>query len=101
MAEPVMTEIEIDAVLERLGGWSRQENRLTRSFQFADFKSAFAFMTESATLAEDMSHHPEWRNVYGRVDVELTTHDAGGITMLDLSLAENMNRIASKHGEEA
>jgi 4a-hydroxytetrahydrobiopterin dehydratase len=82
--------------LKSLPGWSRVPNRdaLTRSFKFVDFNAAFGFMTRSALVAEQINHHPEWFNVWNRVDVTLATHDAGGITELDLKLAAAMNRIA-------
>ena len=82
--------------LKSLPAWSRVPGReaLARSFKFADFNAAFGFMTRSALIAEQMNHHPEWFNVWNRVDVTLATHDAGGITELDLKLAAAMDRIA-------
>jgi 4a-hydroxytetrahydrobiopterin dehydratase len=70
-------------------GWSRDEKRdaMTREFVFADFNRAFAFMTQVALAAEKADHHPEWSNVYNKVRVTLTTHDAGGVTQKDLDLA--------------
>lgn len=78
-------------------GWTLDEQRpaLTRSFLFADFSEAFGFMTRLALAAERADHHPEWRNVWNRVDIVLTTHDAGGITDRDYALAEVANRIAA------
>lgn len=77
-------------------GWQHDEARdsISKRFKFADFSSAFGFMTRAALLAEKMDHHPEWSNVYNRVDVTLTTHDAGGLTDLDVTLAEKMNAMA-------
>ena len=77
------------AALGQLTGWAAAEGRdaLVRSFRFPDFQTAFAFMTRVALMAEKLDHHPEWTNVYGRVDVLLTTHDAGGVTDLDVQLA--------------
>jgi 4a-hydroxytetrahydrobiopterin dehydratase len=77
-------------------GWSVVEGRdaIARSFRFADFNAAFAFMTRVAMKAEQMDHHPEWSNVYARVDVVLTTHDAGGVTARDLELARFMDAAA-------
>lgn len=80
---------EITQALADLDGWAMLEEReaIFKSFQFKDFSAAFAFMTRVAMLAEKMEHHPEWFNVYNRVDVTLTTHDAGGITQRDLEMA--------------
>ncbi len=82
--------------LERLSGWSAVSDRdaITRKFTFRDFKQAFGFMTRVAEVAEEMNHHPEWFNVYKTVEVTLTTHDAGGLTDLDIKLAEAMDRLA-------
>ena len=74
--------------------WVIATGKLHKEFQFADFVNAFAFMSYVALVAERMNHHPEWFNVWSRVDVHLTTHDAGGITDLDLGLARAMDRIA-------
>jgi 4a-hydroxytetrahydrobiopterin dehydratase len=82
---------------EKNGAWRHLGDRITRVFQFPDFVTAFAFMTEAALIAERMNHHPEWSNVYGRVSVELSTHDAGGLTELDFELARAMNRAAARH----
>ncbi len=81
-----------------LSGWSVVNAKLRREFKFGDFVSAFGFMTRSALVAEKMDHHPEWFNVYNRVEVDLTTHDAGGITTLDLELARAMNELAEATG---
>ena len=91
------------AALERLPGWSAVEGRdaITRSYRFADFNAAFGFMTRVALVAERMNHHPEWRNVYNRVHVVLTTHDAAGVTALDLELAQAMNRLAAEAASAA
>lgn len=80
--------------LDSLPGWSLREGKLYREYGFADFVDAFGFMSRAALVAERMNHHPEWSNVYNRVTVRLTTHDAGGITDRDLDLAAAMNRIA-------
>lgn len=71
---------------------------LLRSYRFSDFKTAFGFMTAVALKAEEMNHHPEWFNVYNRLDVTLTTHDAKGITQLDVDLAAFMETLAKKMG---
>ena len=85
---------ELRESVERLDGWELVEGKLRREFRFPDFVVAFGFMTRAALVAESLDHHPEWFNVYGRVVVDLTTHDAGGITELDLQLAARMNELA-------
>jgi len=85
---------------ERLAGldsWQRVPGReaITRSYRFADFNAAFGWMTRVALMAEKLDHHPEWRNAYNRVEVVLTTHDAGGLTELDFQLAGFMDRTAA------
>jgi len=84
------------AALVRLAGWSEVKDRdaITKKFTFRDFNEAFGFMTRAALVAEKLDHHPEWFNVYKRVEVTLSTHDAGGVTELDVKLAEAMDRIA-------
>jgi 4a-hydroxytetrahydrobiopterin dehydratase len=79
-----------------LAGWSDVEgcDAITKTFQFADFNQAFGFMTRAALLAEKMDHHPEWFNVYNRVEVTLATHDAGGVTELDIRMAKFMNEAS-------
>lgn len=85
------------AIAQRLPDWKMAEGRdaIARSFKFKDFNAAFGFMTRAALAAEQMNHHPEWCNVWNRVDVTLSTHDAGGLTERDLELAETMDRIAA------
>ena len=84
------------AALAGLAGWSEVPGRdaITRKFVFKDFNQAFGFMTRAALVAEKMDHHPEWFNVYKTVDVTLATHDAGGVTELDIKLAEAMDKLA-------
>jgi 4a-hydroxytetrahydrobiopterin dehydratase len=79
-----------------LDGWAEVDGRdaICKTFQFGDFKQAFAFMTQSALAAEQADHHPEWFNVYNRVDVTLATHDAGGLTQRDIDLATLMDGFA-------
>lgn len=77
-------------------GWTLENNALTRTYQFKDFKEAFAFMTKVAKVAEDMNHHPNWSNVYYTVTVHLTTHEKGGVTAKDVKMAEEMNRLAAE-----
>lgn len=82
--------------LEALAGWSEVDGRdaISRSLRFADFNEAFAFMTRVAMEAERTGHHPEWSNVYNRVDVTLTTHDAGGLSGRDVALAGFIDSLA-------
>lgn len=91
---------EISERLERLTGWSIENGKLSRSLKFASFEDAFAFMTRSALEIEKLDHHPEWFNVYRKVRIELSTHEAGGITDLDFELASRMNRILEGYGVE-
>ncbi len=87
------------AAVESLSGWAMtvsDRDAIEKSFKFPDFKSAFAFIGAVALKAEQMDHHPEWFNVYNRVDVTLTTHDAGGVTALDVALATYMDGIHAK-----
>jgi 4a-hydroxytetrahydrobiopterin dehydratase len=84
----------IDDALDSLDGWTRDGDRLRKTFGFADFVQAFGWMTSVALVAERMNHHPDWSNVYRTVQVALATHDAGGITQLDLDLAAAMDRLA-------
>lgn len=77
-----------------LPGWTLEGEHLKRSFRFADFVEAFGFMTRVALLAEKADHHPEWFNVWNRVDIALTTHDAGGLSARDVALAKAINRLA-------
>jgi len=84
------------AALGKLNGWSDVPGRdaIARKFVFKDFNEAFGFMTRAALIAEKMDHHPEWFNVYKTVEVTLSTHDAGGVTELDVQLAAAMDKIA-------
>ena len=86
------------AALASLDGWSEASarNAIAKTFTFKNFNQAFGFMTRSALLAERMDHHPEWFNVYKTVEVTLTTHDADGVTELDLRMAKAMNRYAAE-----
>lgn len=92
-----MTDEQTAPSIEGPEGWSRTEGRdaIHRSFIFDNFNQAWGFMTRVALLAEKMNHHPEWFNVYNRVDVTLTTHDTGGVTARDLALARAMNAFAA------
>jgi 4a-hydroxytetrahydrobiopterin dehydratase len=90
-----LTNEERASALEDLQGWTMVLNReaIQKSFRFKDFNAAFGFMTRAALIAEQMNHHPEWFNVWNRVDVVLATHDAGGLTELDMKLAKAMDAI--------
>ena len=83
----------IEQQLAGLNGWSLNQNKLYRQFVFENFIEAFGFMSRVALLAETMNHHPEWSNVYNRVEIHLTTHDADGISKRDFALAEQINSL--------
>ncbi|WP_370319735.1 4a-hydroxytetrahydrobiopterin dehydratase [Oricola sp.] len=97
MSKPKLDSDAIAKALKDLPDWSAREdgNAITKSFKFKNFRRAFAFMTEAALTAEKMNHHPEWFNVYNRVEVTLTTHDSDGVTELDLKLAAAMEAAAT------
>ena len=78
----------------KLNHWQVMDDRLKRQCQFNDFSEAFAFMTRVALLAETMQHHPNWSNVYNRVSIELTTHDLGGLSDLDVQLARSIDALS-------
>jgi len=88
------------SALAKLAGWSEVKERdaISKTFAFRDFNEAFGFMTRAALVAEKLDHHPEWFNVYKTVTVTLSTHDAGGLTELDVKLAEAMDRLAGNTG---
>ena len=92
-----LSDAQRTTALAGLDGWRAVDGRdaITRTFKFADFNAAFAFMTRVALTAEKMDHHPEWFNVYNRVEVTLSTHDAGGVTELDIKLAAFMDGAAN------
>jgi 4a-hydroxytetrahydrobiopterin dehydratase len=98
MSRTRLSEPEIAAAVAELPGWSVAGGKLHRDYQFADFVHAFGFMATSAIAIEAMNHHPEWFNVWNRVSVDLTTHDAGGITERDVTLAKKLNEFAAKLG---
>lgn len=77
-------------------GWSGDASRIRRTYRFASFPAAIAFMVEVAFRCEATNHHPEWKNVHDRVEVDLTTHDAGGVTAKDLDLAAHMNAVFAR-----
>ena len=90
-----LTDAERDALLADLPDWALRDDRLAieRTFRFADFSQAFAFMTRVALLAEAQDHHPEWANVYNRVAITLTTHDAGGLSQRDATMARAIEAL--------
>jgi 4a-hydroxytetrahydrobiopterin dehydratase len=91
-----LTEAERDAALSCLPEWRLRDDTLAivRQFKFADFSQAFAFMTRVALIAEKRDHHPEWSNVYNRVEISLTTHDAGGLSERDVAMAKGIDALA-------
>jgi 4a-hydroxytetrahydrobiopterin dehydratase len=99
MAQLLSAEARKQA-LSGLPGWTETPGReaIGKTFTFKDFNEAFGFMARAALIAEKMDHHPEWRNVYKTVEVVLATHDAGGVTALDVDLAKAMNGVASQLG---
>ena len=94
MAATKLTDIEISAQLEGISGWTVENEKLHKEFQFGSFVEAFGFMASVALIAESMNHHPEWFNVYNRVTVDLATHDAGGISALDFELAKKIDALS-------
>ena len=95
MAATKLTDAEINAQLEEISGWTVENEKLHKEFQFDSFVEAFGFMASVALIAESMNHHPEWFNVYNRVTVDLATHDAGGISALDFELAQKIDALSS------
>lgn len=96
MTTATATSAEIDTFLQDHSEWGVKEGSLQRTFIFRNFREAFGFMTQVAMVAEAGNHHPDWRNVYNQVTVQLSTHDAGGITGKDLKLAGQIDSIALK-----
>ena len=88
-----LSQLDIEEQLKNLPGWSVVNEKLHKEFEFASFNEAFGFMTRAAMEIEKMNHHPEWFNVYNRITIELTTHDAGGITKNDINLAKILNSL--------
>ena len=91
-----LSDDALQASLKDLSGWTIAGGKLHREYKFPDFIHAFGFMATAAIAIEKMNHHPEWFNVYNRVAVDLTTHDAGGITTRDVELAQLLDRTAAK-----
>jgi 4a-hydroxytetrahydrobiopterin dehydratase len=91
MAVEKLSATAISEGLSSLSGWQLKDDKLHKSFKFKDFNEAFGFMTRVALVAESINHHPELFNVYNNVTIDLTTHDAGGISNLDLEFAKRVN----------
>ena len=98
---PLLSPEALHDALETLPQWKHQpqRNAIEKHFAFKNFKKAFEWMAKCATIAENMNHHPEWRNVYNKVDVVLTTHSAKGLTSLDIQLALDMDKIQAEQDE--
>ena len=97
MSSEKLSPTAVTEQLTKLGDWRLSDGKLNLQLVFADFVAAFDFMSKVAVLAETAGHHPEWSNVYNRVEIDLTTHDAGGITMKDFDLAEKINRALAEN----
>jgi len=93
-----MTPEQIQTGLKGLSGWELKDDKLHRQLKFKNFVQAFGFMSQVAILAEKADHHPEWSNVYSRVAIDLTTHEAGGISRRDFDLAKEINEILAGLG---
>ncbi len=89
----VLSKDEVARELSTLAGWSVRGEKLHKDYEFSSFNEAFGFMTRAAMEIEKMNHHPEWFNVYNKLSVDLTTHDAGGITKNDIMLARILNSL--------
>lgn len=94
-----MTQEQIQTGLKELSGWELKDDKLHREIKFKDFVQAFGFMTQVAILAQEMDHHPEWSNVYSRVTIDLTTHEASGISSRDFELARKIDQIVASMGQ--
>ncbi len=94
MAAKKLSDAEIQENLGQLNGWTVEDGKLHKEFQFDTFVTAFGFMAQLALIAESMNHHPEWFNVYNRVTIDLMTHDAGGISELDFQWAQHADSIS-------
>ena len=90
-----LTEIEIQNALLSLEGWKMEKNGIIKNFVFENFKGAISAMNKIGKVAEEMNHHPEWFNVYNKLDIRLSTHDEGGITQLDIDLAKAIEEIVN------
>ena len=91
-----LSEAELKTLLPSLNGWSVAGGKLHREYKFRDFIEAWGFMTSAALVIQAMDHHPEWSNVYSKVVIDLVTHDAGGITLMDTELAGKIEELAGR-----
>jgi len=98
MSVKEMSMQEIETNLQKLPGWGLKDGKLHQELKFKNFIQAFGFMAQAAIVAEKINHHPEWSNVYSRVVIDLTTHEAGGISQRDFELAQEMNSILAEMG---
>ena len=89
------SDAQIEQALENLAGWSQEGEAIVKSFEFADFNAAIAFIQRAAGPIDEMDHHPEWTNVYNRVDIRLSSHDVGGVTDRDVQLARVIERLVA------
>jgi 4a-hydroxytetrahydrobiopterin dehydratase len=89
----ILTQQQLDAALADFEGWEYRNRGIEKHFRFADFSAAFGFMTRVALACECRNHHPEWSNVWNRVDIRLTTHESGGTTQRDLDLARAIEQL--------
>jgi 4a-hydroxytetrahydrobiopterin dehydratase len=89
------TDAQIEEALQQLNGWSQEGEAIVKSFTFDDFGAAIAFIQRAAGPIDEMDHHPEWTNVYNRVDIRLTSHDVGGVTDRDVQLARVLERLVA------
>jgi 4a-hydroxytetrahydrobiopterin dehydratase len=97
MAKPIkLSDSELAAELPKLTGWKLEQGKLHREYLFLDFVAAFGFMASAAIVAQAMDHHPEWSNVWNKVRIDLTTHDAGGISARDFELAHALEALARR-----
>jgi 4a-hydroxytetrahydrobiopterin dehydratase len=87
---------EIEDALKDLSGWTLKDETIQKSFTFGDFKEAFSVMTHIAFECEKQNHHPDWENVYNSLNIQLSTHDAGGVTQKDIDLAKSIEEIVGK-----
>ena len=103
MPNEILTKVEIDAAIQQLNGWTvrtdKEQPTLEKTYVFSGFNAAFGFMSRIALAAERANHHPEWQNVYNKVCIRWTTHAAGGVTSLDLKLAQKSDEIAIDTGQ--